>query len=246
MAEYAYGKSIALPVRVFAGETPVAVDSLVSARLYSEVPSENEKNDHAEALGGFESSVSSFTSENPTDLIYTVTFPAVDDPDQDSGNLYDTWHPVVNVRLEGGEQVVYVYKPIILWRLTAQFSQLDISPDDIYNYESEIEYVLGDTITGEKISVAKDMVFRRIKYLNLKRNRLQEMDLSELVSLKALEYCLRDLATDENFYNEKAESWKKAYDNLWPESALGYDENDDGVAEPEEKAPVFKSVAIIT
>ena len=233
---HVYGKDIAHKVRAFAGETPVAIHSLVSARLYADTPTEAQRHDDAAALGGFTGTAkSSWSSSSVSDLTYTVTFDAVDDADVNSESLYDRWHPVVNVRLQAAGQVQALYKPILIWRVVPQFSQMDVDEDDVYAVEGEIDAVLGDTETLKKVALAKTRVFSRIKSLGLDRHRLQEVDLGEAVVYKAAALCLWDMSTSSNNYGDKAARWDEEYSRIWSGLKPGYDADGHGVIDPEEK-----------
>lgn len=238
---HAYGKDIVHKVRAFAGDEPIAIHSIVNARIYEDAPTDEQKQDSSAVLGGFTGAAkTAWTTSDPTNLIYTVTFDALDDLEPLSNLLYDTWHPVVNVRLQASEQVGFLYKPILVWRVMPQFSQMDVDYDDVYAIEDEIQDVFGNTKTTTKINVAKTRVLNRIRSLGLDRHRLQEVDLGEAVTYKAAALALWDMSTDENNYGEKAAKWDELYEAIWSALKPGYDADDDGDVEPEEKATTFK------
>lgn len=237
MAEpHVYGKSIVQPIRVFAGpDEPVAVHSLVSARLYRNPPSGAQQQDYAETQGGFLQAVNAFSATDATNLIYTITFDAVNDPDPQSGALYDYWSIVANVRLEAAAQPQSIYREILLWRPTGQFSQFSVAPADIYAIESELSKRVGDTKTSGKISLARDDVYERLRNKDLDRSRVRERDLRMFIIWSSAALCLRDIATGENNYLEKADYYERRADELWSTLKIGYADGDNAAIEPEDK-----------
>lgn len=238
MAEpHVYGRSIVQPIRAFAGpDQAVAIHSLVSARLYRNPPSEAQQQDYAETQGGFVQAVNTFSATDATELVYTVTFDAVNDPEPTSGALYDYWHVVANVRFESGGQPQSIYRQILLWRPTGQFSQLDVSDDDVYEIEHEIETRFGDVRTKAKISRAKKRVMTRLASKDLDLARVREQDLSEPVIYLAASMCLRDMATQGNEdYRAKADYYAAEYEAIWASLKIGYADGENSAVEPESK-----------
>lgn len=240
---HVFGKDIVHKVRAFAGDEPVAIQAIVNARLYADVPTDAQQADDDGSEGGFEGAAkTAWTTSDATNLIYTVTFDAVDDPDPTSLVLYERYYPVVNVRLQATEQVQALYKPILVWRVVPQFSQMDVDEDDVYTLEGEIETVLGDTETLKKVTRARERVFKRIASMELDRHRLEEIDLSEAVIYLATSLCLRDMSTEENDYAEKAAYYSGEYESIWKSLKLNYDADDDGVAEPAEVVRTIRAM----
>lgn len=238
MAEpHVYGKSIVQPIRVFAGpDDPVAVHSLVSARLYPNPPSELQQQDFAETQGGFMEAVDAFSATDPTELTYTVTFAAVNDPDPQSGALYDYWHIVANVRLEAGAQPQSIYREVLLWRPTGQFSQLAVVPADIYAIETDIQKRLGDMKVLTKLALTKEDVFERLRDKDLDRSRIRERDLRMVMIWGTAALCLRDMATKENNYLEKAGYYEEKAETRWSSLKVGYADGENSAIEPTDKA----------
>ena len=242
---HAFGRSITHRVRAFAGDTPVAIAELLSARIYRDAPTEVQKRDSDASEGGFDGRPKTqFSATDAANLVYTVTFDPIDDPKQQSGSLYEVYHPVVNVLLEAGGQEQALYKPIVIWRVVPQFEQLDVEPAGLYAIEGEIEHVLGATVATQKINLARDRVLAQIKARGLDRHRLSELDLGEAVLYKAAQLALIDMATDRNNYGSKADRYGKMFAEIWGELKPGYDRNDDGLVEPYEQATTIRGIAV--
>lgn len=250
MGIYIYGKDIVHQIRPFAGRGfveggGVAIAGLVSARIYPDAPTEAQIDDTTGALGGFEGAMkTTLTTNDATKHIYAVTFDAIDDPEPHSSLLYDTWHPVWNVRYQNSEQVQFLYKPILLWRVVPQLSQLDIDENDVYAYAAEFEARLGATRVQGFITLAQERIFEAIRAKGLDRDRLQEVDLKLAAEYLAVSYCFRDMKTRNNEYLEDADHWLEQYSELWKGIKLGYDADDDGDIEPEEGKPTFRTLFV--
>lgn len=251
MAVYIYGKSLPVKWRAFAGEgiSPgdgVAIAELVNARLYRNPPTTAELDDYTAAILTYTGTPkTTFSAQDATNLIYTVTYDPVSDPEPHSSLLYDTWHPVWNVRYQASQQIDQLYKPIEIWRPVPQLWQLDIDYDDVYALEGDIQKHLGNTRTTAKIVSAKERIFRRVKNMGLDRARLQEIDLNEAVTYLAAAFSLRDMATKNNTYEAKANYWEGKYEDLWAGLKLGYDADNDGDIEPSEKANRYRTVRFV-
>lgn len=242
---FAYGKSIVQPIQAFIGpKTPTPIHSLVSARIYANPPSDGQKRDSAGSLGGFEERVTAFTSEDDAAQFYTVTFAAIDDPDPNSGALYDRWHIVANVLLEAGAQEQTIYEEVLLWRVTGLLTQLDVDEGDVYAEENDIEHMLGTTKTREKIERAKETIFHRLSGKGLDRHRVEQSDLREPLIYLAASKCLFDMATRNNEYLEKARELREEFEGIWRSLKVGYQVSETAAIEPTDKENTIRTMRI--
>lgn len=227
---FGYGKNIVQPIQAFIGpDTPVAIQSLVSARLYLNPPSDAQKRDSAGTEGGFEERVTTLTTVDAGSFLYSVSFDAVDDPDPSSGAAYDYGYIVANVLLEAGEQEQVIWEEVLLWRVAGLFTVLDVDEDDVYDEHGDIEDQLGDTVTRAKIARAKEEIFKILKDRGLERHRIEQTDLRLLTIKRATQKCLSSMGPD---YRDVFNDYKTEYENALTAMKIGYQEDDHSAAEP--------------
>lgn len=239
---FGYGKQILQPIQAFLGpDTPVAINSLVSARLYRNPPSEAQKLDSAGVLGGFEERVTAFSASDTANFIYTVTFAAVSDPDPSSGAAYDLWYLVANVLLAPGQQEQIIWEEVLIWRVAGLFTVLDVDENAVYDEHSDIEDQLGTTKTRSKIARAKEDIFKALKDRGLVRHRIEQTDLRLLTITHAAQKCFASMGPD---YRDLFNDYKDDYLNMLAGMKIGYQDGENSATEPTDLVDSMSSLRI--
>jgi hypothetical protein len=238
-----FGKSIEFVVRLMnADDKVVEPYALVNARVYADVPTSAQEQDSDGSDGGFEGTAKT-TWTSLGDYKYQITFDAIDDPDYDSGALYDQYYVVVNFRLESGEYVHNLVKSILVWRVVGQISHIDVNAGDMLSIDSVLGNIYGEVELQQKIDAATDEVLRKVRFMKLRRDRLEENDLSGAVLYKALELAFLAASGRNNDYELKASQWAERFKTCWAETQPGYDAGDTGTPVPANtQTPIFQQI----
>lgn len=233
--KFYFGSAIAFSFT--AGEGEQAPDSIVSARLYADVPTQAQIDDEADALGDAVERVTSWSSGTSTNE-KVISFAAVDDPDPSDSDDIETYYVVVNFKWDsGGSTVVTRPAGILLRRTTVLTSRFGVVAADVYAVEAKIEALKGDSWTTTKITLAEKEVIAdlqdRIEGFEL--HRLALSDASELVRFKATELACNDISAEtgdrwDTNAKEHAEKYEKRFRTL----KARYDYDADGVQEETE------------
>lgn len=223
---------------IMAGETVVNIDSVVSARLYSSSPSTAQKNDHAygnaDALVA-ETDAGQF-SEDATTGEWTLTMPAVTNPDTSKTGGYERYYLVVSYKTASGGANQSTVEAVFFYYPEAISQQFSAAVADIDRVESRLSVIKGSTWVEGKIAQAEMDLLERWRSAGIPRNAVEEDDAkNQVVYLAAWLGCV-DLATDDGeVWLKKAVVHEEMFNRIYDRYRLRYDNDDDGEIAPDER-----------
>lgn len=207
---------------------------LVSARLYSENPTDAQVADSSNALAEAIESVTTW-SAGTNNGEYLVPFAAVSDPEPRASDRYKVFYVVVSFRLQTAGTIVHRVRPILLYRVEGVASRFNVFPSTIYDYESKLESFEASISVADKIELAERQVKLELESEGLNIERLDWIDAKQLVELKAVALCCSDLADDtSSIWFEKMKTYVELFQKAIKRIPLHYDSDNDGLAEPDE------------
>lgn len=219
--KFVFGRSIAYQFNPIIGDEDTDVDSLVSARLYKDVPTDAQLENQV----GAPAPVSSTNTMTGTAGRYLITFPAVTDPDPHSSNDYETYHVVVNFKYESGGPTVFLQEILWLYRPDALTSSISTVPADIFAWESKLEMLMESAKVATKIDRAIKKVDRDLRAMGYDRRRTFNREkLGDAVELLAVAFCCFDQGGQGNpEWLKKADKYLEWYEEAKKEIPVGYD-----------------------
>lgn len=236
MSKYLFEKEMAVSFTAQAGGEVVAPNDIVSARLYSESPTNAQIEDDSDSLGAAIEKVESW-SAGDNDNEKLITFAGVTDSDPHSTTRYVRYYVVVSYILEAGGSTVRDVLPIAIWRIKAVGSRYGVTTTEVKQVESKLSSWDTGTFLADKIDDAEEAVETDVHIEGFLLEKVDWSDLHILVKLKAVELCCRDLSNDPNdMFAVKAAFYRDRYDKRLKTIPIRYDQNDDGVPEEAEES----------
>lgn len=240
MSSIVFGKSFSQSVTLSANDKNILPDSLVSARIYSDAPSQAQLEDHSNALAEAVQSKTSWSSSNQ-DNEFSITFDAIDDPDSQSSAEYEDYFLVLSVKLESGGDTIFSQQSVLrVYRVRVILSRVEISRDDVKQLEDKLEDVMTDSEIDQKIDAARARVFNKLKGRGLSLDRIRQSDLDEIILYQSMVYCCRSLTGDH--WRSLTKEYQAELKEVWTETSIGHDVNKDGDFGSEEK---FESSTLV-
>lgn len=237
MPAYVFGKSIDFQFCPIVDGVPVAVYSLVSARIYAATPSDEQIADAGAATTGHVGSrITSWADESQFTKV--ITFPALVDPNPHSSNEFEPYYIAVNFRYESGGPEVYLTEVVHVYRPDALTSRVSVNYTDLLKVERNLGDYFQPQDLEDFITLAKDEVFLRFAGLNKPVKRLFRLEkLNTCVKYKAVALACFDR------YNDNAQAWLKKsqyfdarYDETFRSTDVGFDIEGDDAPAPDERA----------
>lgn len=211
-----------------------SIAALVSARLYDESPTDAERADTSNALGTALQSVTTWATGTSTNE-KLITYAAVTDPTPLSTDDYEIYYWVVSFRWSAAGTVINDVVPWLIWRSRGVLSRWGVVAASCYAIEEKLEDLASATI-GTKITLAERLVEQDLIALGYDIRRVDRSDGMDLVRYRATSLACQGLANAANdIWDKKAALHKENYDTLLKSLKLGYDLNEDGAIEPNEK-----------
>lgn len=245
MARAVFNKAGNLSFTVTSGHdaSPVTPYAIVSARLYTDAPSDAQREDSAYALADALQHVTSW-STGRNDAEKLIAYTAIEDTDPTSAEDFEILYWVVSYRLENGGEIINDVEPFTVWRTEAVQARFDVTKRDLIAVEGKLENLVGAMTLADKIALAERLVVQDLRSKSLDVTRLDQGDAKDLVRYRALVLCCTDLSKEPNdSWMAKATRYEKYYETLRDGLALGYDGDDDGDIEPgeEDDGAIFAS-----
>lgn len=235
-----FGRSITFLFTPTIDGTPVAVDSLVTARLYAEAPtSAQEANTDTSSLD----QVTTWTDEGQ----YTkkIVFSAQTDSDPHSDTPYEDFYVCVRFKFDSGGPTVFATEKIFLYRPDAITSRISTTIVDVQRIERAGAqfYVAADI--DEYIYEAKKRINRRFKGLGKKTQRLFNLEeLNDACAYLAASLLCHSLykSPETTHWKDKADQHEKNYHEIFAATEVGFDI--DGDDDPDEDEHTSESTAV--
>lgn len=230
--EYTFGSDLVFHDQFLVNERTKVPSEITFAGIYSSSPTDAQ-------IAAESGAIETLQSSEERDLGYELTFDPIDDPDVYSSNDYEIYYKLVKFRWKATEQVQHVVNAFLLWRPDSIFSRIVVTAPEIYAMESKMVALKGANSTWAEghIKNATDVVKNALKAKGYNRRRqfaLGDMNLATKFFAAAL--CCLDLAGEGNqFWMQKHDKYAAMYQQIWNNSSIGYDVDDDGVPEPNER-----------
>lgn len=245
MASIVFGKAFTKSYTAVAGDDPVAVSSLVSARIYSSFPTQAQQEDHTNALAAAVQSVTSWSAGTEANE-KSISFAAITDPSPESTTIYETYWLVVSLVYDLAGSTVYIQpEGFKVWRGDAITSRMSISSAEVGAMESKILTIKGANWIESVIDRAFIRLLEILKSKGYSRRKIEESDLNDLVLFLSISWCARSLASKEgDEWWQKYDSYSKDFENALATLIIGYDADGNDDIEPEETITVFDGAVI--
>ncbi len=241
MNKYFFESSMSVSFTAQAGGETVALNSLVSARLYSERPTLAQKVDDA-GTGAIEK-VESWTNGNSTNE-KLIAFSGVDDPEPNSNSDFKIYYLAVGFKLEADETTIYKVLPIYIWRIKPIGSRYGVSATDVIGRQSKLSSYNDGSYLESMINDAEEEIETD---LAIEGYQVEDVDLSDLhllVLLKAIELAARDKTNDPNdTWADKAKFYAGRYGKRLKTIRIKHDQDGDGLPEENEATAIRTSVS---
>lgn len=226
--KHVFGKSITYSFTPLIDGNAVDAYSLTSARIYSTVPTNAQKEDHAATEGGFiGSAVTSWVSNGNSE--YLITFPAITDSSPHDADSYETYYVVVSFKFESGGSNVFASESIHLYRPDAWTSRITTSFLDVIALETKIDKLKSEVEITRFINLAKERIFRRLKRLGGEKRKLFNLEeLNDATLYLAASMICADLASeDAQFWMTKSDRHNEAFEEIFSASTPGLNVNEE-------------------
>jgi hypothetical protein len=165
---HVFGRSLSFSFTPIIDNEPVKVDSLVSARIFSEVPTETQI--ETPATTGYISAVTSWKSAGEYEKV--ITFNALVDADPHSNEEYETYFVVVNFKYDSGGATVHAVEQIDVFRPDGLTSTIGTTFADVYSVDPKFEDHFGVSQVDKFIADSKKDIFRWYKGLGYPKKSL--------------------------------------------------------------------------
>lgn len=215
--------------------TPVVPDSLTSARLYDDYPSEAQIADTGNTdPGDAIESVTSWSAGDDTGE-QEVSFALISDPDPTDRDDYEVYYVVVSWKPDAGSANINTVSPLIVYRPTAIGTDFDVDEDDIYAIESKLDDFKTSAQINTAISTAERLVKQDLRGRGKDLARVDLASIKDLAIYKALFILCNSLSSDDgDSWWVKAGEHKETYSMLIESLPISYDIDKDGDIEPDE------------
>lgn len=230
---FVFGKSIALRWTPLIQNEPTAVDSLVSARLFADAPSNAQI--ETPATAGFISEVVSWTADGTYTKI--ITFPAVANPDPHSTTEYKKYFVVINFKYEAAGATVFDTETIHLYRSDSITSKIGTTYTNVLALDPKLtDFHLNGDLTNFIEQAITDVV-QFYQGQGYERRRLFDLErLNDAVTKRAAALAWIDAYTDERpSMLEKYKLRNEQYQDALKAAEPGFDADSDDSPDPNEK-----------
>lgn len=206
---HVFGRSLEFSFTPIIDNEPVEVDSLVSARIFLDEPTDLQLD--TPATTGY---IQAITTWKKKGLERVITFSAIADPSPHSTVDYEQYWVAVNFVMESGGATVFVKEPLYVYRPDAVTSKISTRFDDIYRVEPKLEehYTI-QKINGFIVEAKKD-ILRWFKGLKIQLKELGNLyELNDACSyLAAQKACFSLASSQEPIWFTKSDKYEAAYE----------------------------------
>lgn len=229
---HVFGKSITFRFQPLAKNDAVAVDSLVSARIYADAPTVAQIED---AGGGTTGHIQRVTSWTPDENGKLITFSALTDSDPHSTTAFETFHVVVNFKYESTGPEKWLTEVIHVYRPDALTSRVSVEAPDVYALYPRLETLDSLAVINGHIARATKDVFGRYAGLGNERHRMFDLEkLNDTITYRAAALaCMAHVVADQAWLTPYG-NFQAEYENAFKNAMPGYDLDGDDVPDPSE------------
>lgn len=215
-----FGKPIVYKFNPSIKGESISVDSLISARIFSTIPTNDQI--QTPATAGF---VSEKTTWDDKGEYKEITFLPLVDSTPFGTDLYEKFYVVVNFKYDASGQTVFVTETIFVHRPDSVASRVSVDPLSIFELETSLKqfYELQDL--NKFIEHAVKLTFRKYKGRGYELNRMFNLEeLNDAVLYKAVELaCWSRFTTDTPHWKEKAVIYQDLFNVIFEATKPGYD-----------------------
>lgn len=204
----------------------IAIDSIVSGRIYTTVPTEAQKEDSDESEADFAVVMSS--SQQGQTNEYLLTYPALTDTDEHASSK-ETYYEVISFKFESGGAVKFVSRPITVIRPNSMFSRIATSSSDMDNLNAKISALKGSSWVTNKITLAVDHLLNVFEGRGYFAHLIDQKDLDDATLYwAACLACLELSSEDGDVWLARHAQYLEVYNSILNKYAVGIDANADG------------------
>lgn len=227
---YLFGKSFDYSFTPIVTDETVSPNSLVSARLYTDEPTDAEKDDSGALLGTEVENVTSWSDGTQTNE-KLITFSAVTDSNPHDADPYEVYWIVVSFKFDAAGPTVFSSDSILLYRPDAWTSRISVVYSDLPKFENKFSDLLSNAEMTNHVNIAKDRIFRVLRAKGYSRQELGRLrELNDATKYMAVASACRDLAGEENqFWWDKYQDYQAQAFEILNQTPVGVDVNGDGV-----------------
>lgn len=203
---------------------PVSVFELVSARIYSDLPAEDQIEDSATLAGAIER-VTSWRSESNFEKV--IAFSPLTDEDPHSSSDYESYFIVINFRYASGAPIAFDKETLFVYRPDSFSSKITITPNDLLGVEPDLARAGRSPVQLERmIARAKEDVLLRLEAIDERQRRrlfnLHKLNAAVLYRATALA-CMSLYKSSAPEWLEKFRDSSKSFEQFFAISKPGYD-----------------------
>lgn len=213
------------------GVTSIEAASLVSVGVYSESPTDAQRDDDDNALAAAVQHVTTWT-DGKGENQKVIALAAITDTDPTSSQEYEVYYAVWRYRLEAAAQIQRDIEPFQIYRVEGASTDWGARTLDITSVEGKLSRLFSMAELTEKLIIAGRLVGNDLRTRGLRLDQVQKEDCRDLVRYKALVLCCTDktnLPNDEWWM--KSERYEKFYYGLIESLPIGVDTDGDGITE---------------
>lgn len=225
---HVFGKSINFSFLPQAYDEDLTPSSLVSARLYSQTPTDGQKGNDGDLTNQVGSEVTSWTSISATEK--TIVFPALTDPDPYGSKFdYTRYYVVVNFKLEASAPTISNTELIHVYKVDSLSSAIRVTYSELVTVENKLDDYLTSNQLTDKINVAIDLINKKLLARGIKkRETYSREDLNLSSKLLAVSLACRDIASNgDQIWLQKADYWEEASNLILDSVPIDTDNNND-------------------
>lgn len=242
-ADALFGQDFSFSFTPIRGDAETAPNVLVSARLYLNKPTDAEVADSANALATALQNIVSWSAGTSTNE-KLISFAQILDPDPADADAFETYYVVVSHKYGSSNQIQSVESPLIVWRSALIKSRYGLAAAQVYEFESRIQTLQGDTWTNTKISRAEKVLKDYLRDHDVEYKRINAEDFQNLLGYQTMVLIAVDLMNqDRDVWESKLEYYTAKFEDVFRGMKFRYDYDGDGVASPNEVKEV--GVAIL-
>lgn len=238
--KHVFGRAVTIEFQPMVDGSPVMPYELISARIYSDEPTEAQIDNTA---SGEIEEVTTWTAESG---YRAITFAALTDAEPHSATFYEEYFVVVNYRFESGGPAVFDVETLFVYRPDAAVSRVSVSVADVLRHQYKLQDILpshesmiADSIAEALKDIERELVGRGLE----KRKIFNREELNDAVKYKALELACLNAGSfgDGDFWFTLAGQYKAKSEKALGLTKISYD-----VAGDDKPAPdaVNKGLAV--
>lgn len=229
-----FGQPITISFTPVVGPKPISIDSIVAVRLYESQPSDDQINDSTNANADFlvgTTSSSDFVERGNYE--WEITLPKITQPKVKTGG-WRRYYYAINYKYTSTGDTIGQWESLVLFYPDAIQTRFDVLPEDVYDYESKVRDLLGNTEVVKKINLSEMLLIAYLNGKNLDRNLIREEDMRLALIVQAVALCCNDVSSEAgDSWEVKALSYERKYEEYLANFKLHYDIGGDNVIDDE-------------